>query len=393
MASIVDRGTRAAPKFFCKYDFFGVDEEGKPERRQRWKLLAGVQNKKQALQELARVERDLATGKDPFPKQVMPTAVKALLEGWAEGLTNRNASNDRTIVRKHLVPRFGRLTIEEVTVAEVKGWLRDLAASTLSPQTQRHALSTLSRFFGWLIEEERTNLNPVKMIPLSKRPVVVHAPRAWLETPDQEAKLPDLIAALPSPVDMMFALSNRSGMRLGEVCGLRMSDLDDLPRGFIRVSHSYGGPLKEDKRGVGKVKKVPAPIDAEEVLKLHLARRRLNGAKADDLVFVPAKPPRRRRTKEWQGFRKEHINSLWHAACKACGLVDAEDKPTVTFYGATRTTAASRAARADVPIEQISTSLGHSGSDLTRKHYVQHVREDFAPALRLPMMPTPTGKD
>ena len=44
MASIVDRGTRAAPKFFAKYDF--IDAPG--ERKQRWKLLAGVQTKKQA---------------------------------------------------------------------------------------------------------------------------------------------------------------------------------------------------------------------------------------------------------------------------------------------------------------------------------------------------------
>ena len=55
MASIIDRGTRAAPKFFAKYDF--IDASG--ERKQRWKLLAGVQTKKQATQELpARVERD-----------------------------------------------------------------------------------------------------------------------------------------------------------------------------------------------------------------------------------------------------------------------------------------------------------------------------------------------
>ena len=40
MASIVDRGTRSEPKFFAKYDF--VDASG--ERKQRWKLLAGVQD-------------------------------------------------------------------------------------------------------------------------------------------------------------------------------------------------------------------------------------------------------------------------------------------------------------------------------------------------------------
>ena len=45
------------------------------------------------------------------------------------------------------------------------------------------------------------------------------------------------------------------------------------------------------------MKCVPAPADAEELLKLHLKRRRLKGAKAEDLVFpfVPAKPQNRRR--------------------------------------------------------------------------------------------------
>ena len=66
MASIVDRGTRSAPKFFAKYDF--VDASG--ERKQRWKLLAGVQTKKQATQELARVEREVAAGRDPFPERL-----------------------------------------------------------------------------------------------------------------------------------------------------------------------------------------------------------------------------------------------------------------------------------------------------------------------------------
>ena len=56
----------------------------------------------------------------------------------------------------------------------------------------------------------------------------------------------------------MFYLSNRSGMRLGEVCGLRMGDLEFLREGAIRVAHSYGGPLKEDKRSEGKLKWVPA---------------------------------------------------------------------------------------------------------------------------------------
>ena len=121
------------------------------------------------------------------------------------------------------------------------------------------------------------------------------------------------MAALGPEVGLMFYLGNRSGLRPGEVCGLRMGDLEFLEEGVIRVAHSYGGPLKEDKRGEGKVKWVPAPADAEQVLKLHLKRRQLKGARPRISVFpfVPAKPQNRRRTSDWTGYRKEYIEQRW----------------------------------------------------------------------------------
>ena len=135
------------------------------------------------------------------------------------------------------------------------------------------------------------------------------------------------------------------------------------------------------------MKKAPAPVDVAEALKMHVARRRLQGAGPDDLLFVPTKTSKRPRANDWRGFKKENIRDLWWAACKTAKLVDDEGKPTVTWYGSTRTTQGTRAAKADVPIEQISKSLGHSSTEITEKHYVQFQREDFHPALRLPMLP------
>jgi hypothetical protein len=66
---------------------------------------------------------------------------------------------------------------------------------------------------------------------------------------EDETKVPELAAALGHDLGLAFYLANRSGMRLGEVVGLRMGDLDFLPDGVIRVAHSYGGPLKEDRTG------------------------------------------------------------------------------------------------------------------------------------------------
>ena len=132
---------------------------------------------------------------------------------------------------------------------------------------------------------------------------------------EDEGKLAELIAALPDPVNMMLALANRTGLRLGEVCGLRLSDLDTIPKGFLTVSHSYANPLKEDRHGNGKVKKAPAPVDVAEALKMHVARRRLQGAGPDDLLFVPTKTSKRPRANDWRGFKKENIRDLWWAAC------------------------------------------------------------------------------
>jgi integrase len=115
--------------------------------------------------------------------------------------------------------------------------------------------------------------NPVRMIPVGRRPVAIKEEDApWL---DDSRKVDELVAVLGPEVGLMFYLANGSGMRLGEVCGLRLSDLDFLHEGIIRVGHSYGGPLKEDKKGTGKVKWVAAAHDAEPRLKVQLARRRL----------------------------------------------------------------------------------------------------------------------
>jgi len=381
MATILKRGSRAAPKFFIKYDV-GVTEDGK--RVQRMKLLRGVENALQARQEAARVERAVGAGQDPFPgPAIVPGTARDLLERWGESLTNRNASNDRSMVTRHLIPPFGDLPIDHITLPVVMSWIDELAASDLSPQTQRHALGTLSRFFSWAIERGQAVMNPVKMVPPSKRPALaIDRDQPWLE---DESKVPELVEALGAEIGLMFYLANRSGLRLGEACGLRLGDLDFLGDGVIRVAHSYGGPLKEDKRSEGKVKWVPAPVDAEEVLKLHVKRRKLNGATADDLVFVPPKLPRRPRKSSWAGFRKEHIHAVWDSARKALGV-------SMTWYQATRHTAVSRALKAGVPLDEVSAAVGHSSPDVTGRHYAHFVRKAFAAGLRLPMQPRATPK-
>jgi integrase len=369
MACIVKRGSRSAPRYYVKHQpLVGAAF---------MRLLPGVVNKDQAADELARIKRELAAGRDPFPDPVAaPDTIRSLMADWAEGLTNRNAGDDRSRITRHLRPRFGSYTIEQLDLPAVMEWIRDLSKSDLSGQSQRHLLNLLSRFFSWAIDGGHAMTNPVKMVPMGKRPVaVLDVERPWLE---DDSKVPELFAALGPLVGLMFYLGNRSGMRPGEVAGLRISDLEFLDEGIIRVAHSYGGPLKEDKKGEGKLKWVPAPLDAEDVLRLHLKRRQLQGAKANDLVFLftPDKPQNRRRTSEWRGYRKEYLAQCWDRAAKACKVKG------LTFYEATRHSFVSRNLKAGISLDEVSAAVGHSSPAVTKRFYARYVRKTFNPALR-----------
>ena len=60
-----------------------------------------MQTKKQATQELARVEREVAAGRVPFPERVAPSSIKLLLDQWGKSLKNRNADQHVASVQEH----------------------------------------------------------------------------------------------------------------------------------------------------------------------------------------------------------------------------------------------------------------------------------------------------
>ena len=74
------------------------------------------------------------------------------------------------------------MKLEQITLPVVMTWIDELSASELSPQSQRHLLGLLSRFFSWCIERGLASANPVRMVPVGKRPVArLDADRPWLE--------------------------------------------------------------------------------------------------------------------------------------------------------------------------------------------------------------------
>ncbi len=278
------------------------------------------------------------------------------------------------------------MRLPDVTLAKVMEWIDEQrAAGKIGDASIRHNMNLLSRFFSWAIARSKATINPVRQIPMGSRPTQsVKSDTPWL---DDDAIVRRVIADLEEPIHFMFYLGNRSGLRTGEAAGLRMSDFAFLDDGIIRVRFSYDGPLKEDKKGEGKVKWVPAPDDCAEFLGPWLAQRKAQGAGPEDRGFPCAR-------RKGLCFRKEYIEHCWEeAAPKHVGakvvkvktkkgeLVDAE-RPTMTWYEATRHSFVSRHLSTGASLDEVSAAVGHSSPVVTKRFYDHFIRRSFSPRLR-----------
>lgn len=317
-----------------------------------------------------------------------------LVEKWMRGLTNRNADEDRRSVRNHLLPYFAEMKIDALTQVVVMGWLDELKtrkkrrkgkpadpnAATISGSTQRGLMNLLSRFCGWAVARGHLQINPVRTVPHGERPrqAAKTSDMPWIE---DDAIVRRIMGALKRPADLAFYLGNRSGLRVGELCGLRMSDLAELEHGRIRVRFSYESCLKEDKgEGTGKTKWVPAPIDAPLALKAWLEQRKAEGAGPEDFVFPRVRKVKGERSESCH--TKQFLEKAWGKARKVLATGENKFELKLTFYAATRHSFVSRNLADGASIDEVSTAVGHSSPVVTRRYYDHFVRRDFSDTLR-----------
>ncbi len=358
MGSAFNRGTRDRPNWYVKFK----DRGGK------WKMVPSHQpTKALASRYVGQIEGRIAAGKVGIEQPEKLSCCGDLMDLWSKGLVNRNAADDRTRLKRHVRPVFEALTLPEVTQARIMEWIdQQRVAAKICDASIRHNLNLLSRFFSWTVERGHASVNPVRHIPIGRRPR--QTPKLDVPWLNDENLVRILVRELPAPFDLMFYLGNRSGLRTGEIAGLRISDLAYLADGTMRVRYSYEGPLKEDKNGGGKVKWVPACDDAEAVLGPLLKRREADGAQPEDLVF-PC-PTRKNRC-----YRKELIESRWD-------VVREKRKLELTWYQATRHSFVTRSLVAGASLDEVSAAVGHSSPVVTRRFYDHFVRRAFSSTLR-----------
>lgn len=164
---------------------------------------------------------------------------------------------------RHELRRFDRLIdCDDLLLAKphhITGFITQLHRQELSPKSIQRALSAVRSFYHYLFQEGEVKINPAAIVQSPKvrqrLPQVLDADQAsaLLQTPTPPAECPQLTdTKAPDPRakrDMaMFELLYGCGLRLSELVGLNVEDID-LQSGSLIV---LGKGNKERRLPVGK---------------------------------------------------------------------------------------------------------------------------------------------
>lgn len=209
-----------------------------------------------------------------------PDALAKLVEAYLSHLGGERQLSVRTreAYRRHLCGLMafcgdqGISAWSEVDAALVRGWVARRHREGLSSSSIRQLLAAVRGLYKYLIREGHCQANPAEL---------VSGPRGGRALPgavDAEALQHMLDQPLHGPLEIRDAaiaeLFYSSGLRLAELVGLRLIDLD-LDDGMVRVTGKGG-----------RMRVVPVGSRARKALRQWLGTRRLLAVPGQEALFL-----------------------------------------------------------------------------------------------------------
>ena len=189
------------------------------------------------------------------------------------------------MLRRHICPRIGNAKVTELHPIAVQDMLTALH-DTLAPKSVHHAFTVLRRLLNQAVRYGLLRESPMKKVDAPKVPKREMA--TW--TPEQAAQFLESVRG-----DRLYAvyyLALATGMRRGEILGLKWSDIDfgrmriNVQRAWVKKDGVH--ELREPKGGWQRA--VAMSSATAEVLVAHKAWQDIEGAPNPlGMVFVSKK--------------------------------------------------------------------------------------------------------
>jgi len=342
-------------------------------RRERW--LPGT-NTKAAAKSVLRKALSAQEDRTWAPSAERLTLAQYLTTRWLPTLETHLRETTqvsyRMHVRAYIVPALGGKRLDQITGADLAGfylWLRTKGGKKgtgLSEATVARIHATLSGALGDAVESGLIAVNPARQVPRKARPKQAKPGDSTLRywTADQLRAF--LVVARPERLYPLIHLAAHTGMRRGELAGLRWQDVD-LEAGHLsvrqsRTSASEPGKgvsiiLGEPKSGKGRrVDLDPGTVTVLKAWRLTQAHDRmaLGGAwPVHGLVFTNA---------DGEAPHPDTISGTFDRVVKASA------QPRITFH-ALRHTHATILLAAGQGVKVVQERLGHGDATTTLNYY------------------------
>ena len=197
------------------------------------------------------------------PRYVIPSgdSFAKRVEWWEQHYLVRQKPATRKLyachVRKYLLPKWSRAPVDGISAEMVNEWIGELPhLATSSIQSIVGALcSVLGRKF------ERGQIHYPVQVHAAKEPACF--------TPEQMAQI---IATATGQHRVLFAVAAETGMRVGELLGLEMPDID-FARGIIHVRRSIFEGKRQSPKTQNSYRAIDVQLSLVAMLKDHLAGR------------------------------------------------------------------------------------------------------------------------
>ncbi len=216
-------------------------------RKRQSATFADYQSAVDALARIKNLSVEVKAGLQPLPNNT-PRFRDFVEDYYIPNRTDhkRRPADDKYIFRKHLTTYFGDLHLSEITTPLVERFRAYLTKLELAPQTQINILGLLGSVLRHAID-----LGLLVRLPKIKTPRSEQKGYAFLHSEDQIRKML-AEAKKESPIAYaLLATAVYTGMRAGELFGLRWDDVD-FDKRLITVQRSFSQPTK-----TGKIRHVP----------------------------------------------------------------------------------------------------------------------------------------
>jgi integrase len=285
---------------------------------------------------------------------------------WLPGVRRRETTKaNYAVTLRYARATFGEKRLRKVTAADVQAMLEHVEREaerrhrTVTDGTLAKHLRQLSVCFEAARRRGLIAVNPVSRMDVSSKPRAAKSAPSYFTDAELQRLWPEL--AHRAPYLHVAKLAVTTGMRFGELAGLRLADVS-LLEGHLRLSRQFTAGAEVETTKGGRARTIDLTPQARQVLGDWLKVR----GPEDGLLFE----------REQGGhLDNDEARDLLYAAMKRAGIPRVGEQGGERDFHSTRHTFARITLENGALIAWVSQQLGHSTIVLTVNTYGHWSRE------------------